>query len=185
MIVLVGYSASGKSTIEKELVRIGFKRIISYTTRPPRIKSGEVDGVDYHFISEVDFMDKLNNGFFAENTKYDTVDGVWRYGAAIEDVDNNKVCVLNPDGLSQLKANKDLNIKSFYINVDEDSIHEKLNFRGDKKSEYERRLESDKTDFCGIEDKVDFIINNYKYIKTPNELVSEILNILNKGGDRY
>lgn len=184
MIVLVGYSASGKSTIEKELVHIGFKRIISYTTRPPRIKSGEVDGVDYHFISDKNFLEKLNKGFFAENTKYDTISGIWRYGAALEDVDDTKVCVLNPDGLNQLKSNKKLNIKSFYINVDEDSIRKKLNIRGDKKSEYERRLESDKTDFCGIEDKVDFIINNYKYKKTPKELVSEILNIL-KDGDRY
>lgn len=182
MIIILGKTACGKSTIEKELVNSHqYKRVISYTTRSPR--PNEADGVDYHFISEVDFMDKLNNGFFAENTKYDTVDGVWRYGAAIEDVDDTKVCVLNPDGLKQLKANEDLNIMSIYIDVDEESIREKLNIRGDKKAEYERRLESDKVDFYGIEDNVDFIINNYRYMKSPRELVREILNILNEDGD--
>ena len=128
-------------------------------------------------------MDKLKNGFFAENTKYDTVEGIWRYGAAIEDVDDTKVCVINPDGLRQLKTNKNLNIKSFYIDVDEESIHEKLEIRGDKKAEYERRLESDKLDFYKIEDEVDFIINNEGYNKTTKELatISHVLNN-SKGG---
>ena len=37
MIILVGESASGKSSIEKCLVEdYGYNKIISYTTRPPR-----------------------------------------------------------------------------------------------------------------------------------------------------
>lgn len=188
MIALTGFTASGKSTIEKELVKLGFVRIISYTTRPIRIKDGEVDGVDYHFISEEEFMDKLHNGFFAENTKYDTVEGVWRYGAAVEDVDDSKVCVINRDGLRQLKANKDLNIKSFFIDVDEESIREKLEARGDKKAEYERRLESDEVDFRGIEEEVDYVVKNHKYIMSPSEVANEILGVLawdviTKGGE--
>ena len=48
MIVLVGESASGKSSIERNLVeKHGYNRVISYTTRKPR--TGEHDGVDYHF----------------------------------------------------------------------------------------------------------------------------------------
>ena len=43
MIVLVGESASGKSSIEKYLVdNYEYDKIISYTTRKPR--EGEVDG---------------------------------------------------------------------------------------------------------------------------------------------
>ena len=46
MIILVGESASGKSSIEKYLVdNYGYNKIISYTTREPR--EGDVDGVDY------------------------------------------------------------------------------------------------------------------------------------------
>ena len=48
MIVLIGESASGKSSIERCLVEdYGYNKIVSYTTRPPR--AGEVDGIDYHF----------------------------------------------------------------------------------------------------------------------------------------
>ena len=54
MLVIVGESASGKSTTEKCLCALyGYKKIVSYTTRLPR--DGEEDGVDYHFISMEDF----------------------------------------------------------------------------------------------------------------------------------
>lgn len=37
MIVLLGASASGKSTLQKALMDTGkFKKIVTYTTRPPR-----------------------------------------------------------------------------------------------------------------------------------------------------
>lgn len=168
MIVLVGFSASGKSTIEKELVKNGFNKITSYTTRPIRTKDNEINGVSYHFISDEEFDEKLNTGYFAENTSYNTVFGVWRYASAKEDIDDKKVCVLNPDGLRQLKKHDDLNIISFYIDVDEDIIINRLIKRGDKKEEYERRLEADRIDFSNIYDEVDYVINS-------NELTAEAL----------
>jgi len=181
MIVLVGFSASGKSTIEKILVNKGFVKITSYTTRPLRVKDNEVDGVAYHFISDEDFDKKLNTDCFAENTSYNTVFGVWRYASAKEDIDDNKVCVLNPDGLRQLKEHDDLNIVSFYIEVDEDIIINRLIKRGDKKKEYERRLEADRNDFANIFDEVDYVINGNEL--TAEELADNILWLLNNGKD--
>ena len=55
MIVLVGESASGKSSIERELVALGFNKIVTYTTRPMRKE--DVDGETYHFITEEQFND--------------------------------------------------------------------------------------------------------------------------------
>ncbi len=37
---------------------------VSYTTRPPR--AGEVEGQDYHFISDADFRDKIERGELLE-----------------------------------------------------------------------------------------------------------------------
>jgi len=37
---------------------------VSYTTRPRR--PGEKDGIDYHFISDLEFKEKLEQGEFAE-----------------------------------------------------------------------------------------------------------------------
>ena len=57
MIVLVGESASGKSSIEKELIALGFNKIVTYTTRPMRKE--DVDGETYHFITEEQFNDMI------------------------------------------------------------------------------------------------------------------------------
>ena len=70
MIVLVGESASGKSSIERNLVdNYGYKKIITYTTRQPR--PNEVDGVDY-FIAK-----KILRKFEQLNISYirDEIDG--------------------------------------------------------------------------------------------------------------
>ena len=51
IIVLVGKTASGKTTVANELCKHhGYKRIVTYTTRPMR--KNEVQDVDYHFISD-------------------------------------------------------------------------------------------------------------------------------------
>lgn len=43
-------------------------KVITYTTRKPR--PNEIYGKDYHFLSEVDFLNKKKDGFFLETTKY-------------------------------------------------------------------------------------------------------------------
>ena len=69
IIVLLGASGSGKSTIENELtIHHGFKKIISYTTREPR--DGEVNGKDYYFINNETFNEMLDRGLFAEYDEY-------------------------------------------------------------------------------------------------------------------
>lgn len=52
--LLVGISGAGKDTIKQRLLEsTDYHSIISHTTRPPRFNNGvgEVDGEDYHFIS--------------------------------------------------------------------------------------------------------------------------------------
>ena len=48
--VYFGKSASGKDTFLEKNVRLGFKRIVSYTTRP--IRKNEVQGVSYNFVTK-------------------------------------------------------------------------------------------------------------------------------------
>ncbi len=54
IVLLVGISGAGKDTIKQRLLRDpGYRDIVSYTTRSPRVNNGisEQDGVHYHFIS--------------------------------------------------------------------------------------------------------------------------------------
>lgn len=65
-VVLAATSGTGKTTIARRLVtdsdRYTFS--ISATTRPPR--EGEVDGVDYHFLTREDFEQRAESADFAE-----------------------------------------------------------------------------------------------------------------------
>lgn len=161
MIVLVGESASGKSSIEKYLVEnYGYNKVISYTTRQPR--PNEVDGVDYHFIDVDKFLNLKKQGFFAETAVYNN----WHYGTAKEDCTDDKIAVLTPHGLRQIsKISKvdGINILSFYINVPRRDRLIKILQRGDNIEEAYRRSLSDVGQFDGIEDEVNYVINNDEY----------------------
>ena len=65
-LVICAPSGAGKTTLihrlRKEFSRFGFS--ISCTTRNPR--PNEVDGKDYHFLSEAEFLKQREDGHFAE-----------------------------------------------------------------------------------------------------------------------
>ena len=65
-IVLAATSGTGKTTLARRLVAGSDRYVfsVSATTRPPR--RGEVDGVDYHFLSRREFRERIEEGDFAE-----------------------------------------------------------------------------------------------------------------------
>lgn len=165
IICLLGASGSGKSTLEEELSKkFGYKKIVSHTTRKPRI--GEINGVDYHFIDNARFEDMIRQGLFAE---YDEYSKKRVYGTLKSDYqEGNKVVVLTPNGLRQLKkncqnediftvlviANLGTRIKRY---IDRCGV-DKFDF--DDKNEIAARVERDYAMFLGIEREVDFIVAN-------------------------
>lgn len=179
IIILVGESASGKSSIEKALVENhGFQKVISYTTRPPR--PTEIDGIDYHFITDEQFKKLEVENFFAEIGKYRD----WYYGSSILDcMKDGMVAVLTPHGLRQMKKIDGLDIVSFYINVPRRDRMIKILERGDDIEECYRRSLSDVGMFDGIEDEIDYILHNEGYKEAADETASRIVKLLEKGGD--
>ena len=69
LIVISGPSGAGKGTICKALVERDKNLFVSVsaTTRAPR--KGEIDGVNYHFLTKEDFFDKVNKGEFLEHAE--------------------------------------------------------------------------------------------------------------------
>lgn len=172
MLVLLGKSASGKDSIQRELITLGMSSVVSYTTRPPR--KGEVDGVAYHFISEYEFAQKQSEGFFAETTYYNVASGeTWFYGSAVKDLSDNKVVILNPEGLESIKNNNMLNPVSFYIKTKRNVIWDRLRKRGGNFSEAKRRLLADEKDFENISEKVNYVFSNNGELKLP--LLAEMI----------
>ena len=69
LIVISGPAGSGKGTVNAHLLkRDDFAYSVSATTRAPR--PGEVDGVNYHFITREEFQKRIENGGMLEYTEY-------------------------------------------------------------------------------------------------------------------
>ncbi len=165
MIVLSGRSCTGKDTVQRELVKRGFQKLVTYTSRPMR--SGETQDIEYHFISAEEFKDKINEGFFAEHRVYHTeVNGQsedWFYGSAADDIknaSNNTITILTPEGVSNLKRNCDDNIFVIYLFSNDKTVIKRQKMRCDDQKEAKRRFDADKIDFKGFELVADKIVYN-------------------------
>lgn len=162
MVILIGKTSSGKDTVLNHLVtKHGYKKIITYTTRPMR--KGEKQDVTYHFTSDQEFQCLIKQDFFAEYKTYKTEFGLWYYGTALEDLENaddNSVIILTPDGYRDVIKKLSKKPISIYLYANNPTIKKRLVKRGDDPKEAERRLLHDNEDFKGIENEVDKIVYN-------------------------
>lgn len=166
IVILVGKSGAGKTTVAKNLEKMfGYKRVVTYTTRPPR--KGEVDGVDYWFIPEDDFFMAIMNDELMEYQEYESSFGKVSYGSSkldfrkkyLKEDEKNRVIVLNPEGVLNVLKTLDFessfiefdDIEIFYLDVSDSVLQKRLEKRGDDDKEISRRLTSDAQDIKKIE----------------------------------
>lgn len=185
MIILVGESASGKSTIQNVLVsRYGYKKYPSYTTRPKR--ENEINGKDYFFVSEEQFTEKEKDKGFVETAQYYK----WYYGTPVEALKEDAVLVLTPKGFRQVKRIADemqdnlFSLHSFYIYVPRrDRLVKMLSRkvhggREDDIEEAYRRNISDIGMFDGIAEEVDYVVDNIEYEHFPADMAKRIIDMM-------
>ena len=103
--VISGPSGVGKNAIAARLCQGGLAvRAVTATSRPPR--AGERDGVDYHFVSEEEFVQWLRDGRLLEHTRY--LESY--YGTPVSSVNDAAqqgrpvLLVIDVDGALQVKA---------------------------------------------------------------------------------
>ena len=168
MIILCGASASGKTVTALELQRkYGLKKAITTTTRDKR--TGETDGVEYFFIPKEEFQKRLSENKFVESSIYN---GNY-YGCGIDQVSDDKVVVLDPNGLHSFKKLKNKNIVTFLLIADEKTRRDRMISRGDKEENIQARLTNDVVDFSLDKiGQVDFVI------KTSDKSIEEIADII-------
>ena len=176
-IIISGPSGVGKGTIYNVLLKeLNAWYSVSMTTRD--IRDGEVDGVDYNFISSDEFAEKFNNKFFVEVGAYNN----WWYGTRAEQYSKNTVCVLTPHGLRQIKKNlknqEELDIHTFYIKVPRRDRLIKILQRGDDVDEAIRRNQSDVGQYDGVEDEVDYVLENNNYGYSPEEMAEKVMSCI-------
>ena len=174
--VLMGKSGSGKNTVADTLCRRnGYKRILTYTSRPPR--PGETEE-DYHFVSDDVFNKMTGRGEFAEYKAYHPAQGgTWQYGSKITEdqikSDEHYLLILTPAGFRDIKKSlPDADIHSVYLYCTTKTLEKRLLKRGDDHREAIRRLSADEKDFAWTQNLA------YKTIicdtKTPREIVADI-----------
>lgn len=175
MICLLGKCCTGKTTVLNELVKLGYKPIVSYTTRRPR--PGELEGITYNYVSDKEFESMKEMGFFAETTAYEVYNGeIWKYGTAKCDLTGDKVIISNPEGVKNLRRNKEIDMKVFLLLASNGEIWNRLRQRGDNSDESFRRIAADEKDFEGINDYIDFAIRTDGKLSAKDvaELIDEI-----------
>ena len=99
-------SGCGKTSLVRELCQTYsfLEQTVSYTTRD--IRSGEVDGQDYHFISKDEFIkNKKNNKFIESQNVYDNF-----YGTTYESI--NEILASGKDAILEIDYKGMLLIKS-------------------------------------------------------------------------
>lgn len=181
IIALVGESGAGKSLIERKLCeKLGYEKMISYTTRPQR--TGEMNGRDYHFIDNESFKEGIRKGLFAEYEEYSQGR---LYGTAKVDFNSNtnKVTVLTPNGLRQLKRNCNMdNIVTIFVTANLGTRVKRYidrcgvdKFSFSDKDEISSRVERDFGMFLGIRDEVDLVVTNNEGTDI-NDIIQEIIN---------
>jgi guanylate kinase len=141
-LIISGPSGSGKSTLLKKLFSEYpsiFRFSVSDTTRSPRPK--EINGKDYHFLTEEQFKLKIEMQKFVEHATFSGN----MYGTSIDALEGQGVCVLDIErqGVENLKKMKHLH--AYYVRIVPPSIEElalRLKQRGTETEEnLSRRLE--------------------------------------------
>ena len=111
MVVLSSPSGVGKTTITKKIQQKyqSFKLSVSHTTRPPR--SNEIDGVDYHFVSNKEFQDLIDNNKFYEYARiFDNYYGTLKKNVDETILTNDIVFDIDWQGTKQLSKFKNLDL---------------------------------------------------------------------------
>ena len=151
-LILAGPAGSGKTTLCDRLVDENdhLERVVTCTTRAPRV--GEIDKVDYYFLSDEQFHAKVESGEFLEWAHVHT----YRYGtlkstieAKLED-DVDLVMNIDVQGVAfvqEAARNKPMIgqrlVTVFIMPASFDELNERLRGRGkDDKAEISRRIES-------------------------------------------
>ena len=149
--VIIGRTASGKTTFAEELAKLNMKYEVSYSTKEPR---NEKD-TSHHFVSEKEF-DELEDKIL--ETSYNGK----KYAYTKSQLNQAECIVLDPKGVNEL-LNLMPNLEIFIVNIIADEEKRKQNFlkRKNEKSKeevlalFQKRDEEESFMFNEIENQID------------------------------
>ncbi|WP_152020865.1 guanylate kinase [Aliarcobacter butzleri] len=175
ILIISGPSGCGKSTLLKEVYKniSDYYFSISTTTRQPRI--GEVNGVDYFFVSKEEFEEDIKKGNFLEYAKvHDNYYGT-SLKPIIQALNEGKLVIFDIDVQGHHLVRKKMNdsVTSVFITTPSLKVlEERLNNRNSDSLEViEKRVKNAKKEIEFF-DEYDYFIVNDNLESASNELVS-------------
>jgi len=142
LFAFIGPSGAGKTTIVKAL---GLKPVLTTTTR--KMRSGEIAGDEYNFVTEEEYTALLNQGCFVEHVNnYGYYYGTLRRDL-IEALGDAKprASIVTYEGFMEIKSVAEGYVTSIFIYASKDEISSRLKKRVEEGNlsleAYERRLD--------------------------------------------
>lgn len=140
LICLIGPSGCGKTTVSKILLSNSIPKLITCTTRP--IRGGEVQDLDYHYLS----IDDFNS---TEMIEKDCYSGNW-YGTSMKEIEDKfqdypVVCtVVTYSGFENLKKilGEKIHVISVYVSTNRDTCIQRMIDRGDSSQSIQSRIQN-------------------------------------------
>lgn len=183
LFIVSGPSGVGKSTVVRSLLQSDecrglLHRVVTYTTRPPR--EYEKDGIDYHFITQHQFKEKLKENFFLEfSTWYDHYYGTPASIIKKLEKGHSFITVVDRQGAREILKKYPKAITIWIQAPSLDILQERLKDRGtEDKETIERRIQK-----AILEQQEEDAQNLYKFHlindlfeNTVNELITLIRN---------
>lgn len=184
--VISGPAGCGKGTVVGKLremmPNIGFS--VSATTRPPR--PGEIDGVNYHFITREKFTELLEAGEVLEHTEYcGNMYGTLK-SEAVRTLNEGRDIILEieVEGALQIKSMMpDDAVAVMLIAPDPEELERRLRGRGTESDEVIKRRLKRSVEEIGLAENYDYVVIN-ETGKT-DECAAKIQGIINAEHLRY
>ncbi len=175
IVVISAPSGAGKTTIGIKLLEELKKlnRVITVTTRPKR--PGEVDGVDYIFVSKETFEEKIKNDEFIE---YANVYGNY-YGTPVEgvkkilDKDNDALLIIDVQGAKKVKEIFPSSLLIFLMPPSFEELISRFKNRGFEDDNTLKRLEIAKQEIACAK-YFDFVVVN-RYVDETIDMIKSIV----------
>ena len=170
-------SGAGKTSLVKALVEANNDITVSVSHTTRAIRPGEIDGVNYHFVSAAEFSDlKERGGFFEWAKVFDNFYGTSQQ-SVVDQLNRGVDVILEIDwqGAAQIKQQMPESVSIFILPPSTAALRERLTGRGqDDSSVIERRMRSARDEISHYGD-ADYVVLNDEFDSALSDLKAIVI----------